>query len=387
MSVSIVKSSNTFSIVEIAIVDWDITFNSKHYLTVEIIFNTDLDKVESDYTGTANESVIVDLYEDGTGQIDTLTYVSRTQTNDDLDSPATITDYIVDNNKLTVTFDYVSAGFLLGTDVTNKYLDLTIHSGDVTEKSFDTNDSNNQSGIGDRQIEDTTVESYTLTTANRLTASADTHDMVASAIRFNASDRVLIYPSGDSSEGLLSDNINSIVHESNSPSRDANKGYVYESTASFDFSPSYPGSLTEDLVYNVNSNSILAKIDKSSTATDELFDPEIDEIVCPMNNDWDDVALESSSSVGSAHTVYFPVLDGYVSGDAVTVTATFSGFTTLSAINGTTDNDTVNNGTVTFNFTFSQTNVEATDSGTIVIASSNGMNISKSVTMTSTFVP
>lgn len=384
MSVSIFKNNNEFSINVISIVDWEIMFNSKHYLIIDIIFNSDLNKIESDYTGISNESVLVNLYENVTGILDTLTYSSRTQTNNNLDTPASITNYIVNNNKLRVIFDYLTSGFLLDTGSIDKYLEFIIHSGDTTEKTFNTNSDNNQSGVGDREIEEVTINSYTLSTPNTLTSISESHNINSSAIRFNNSDRLLIYPSGDSSKGLLSDNINSIVHESNSPNRDSDKGYVYESTASFDFSHSYSGGLSTNLTYTVNSNSILAKIDKSLTSDDILFDPNIDEVISPIDNNWDTISLSSSSSSGSTHTIYIPVLKDFITSDGVLITVNFDNFVNMSSINGVSDNNTINNGECSFSLSFPPTGYIGSESGTINITSDNGLNISKTINLTST---
>jgi len=381
MSKSIVKSSNFFDIDEILIVDWDIIFNSKYYLIIDIIFNTNLNKVESDYSGVSNESVLVNLYETSSTFLDSLIFVSRTQTNYDINNVLLNNNWKwVDNNKLRVVFDYVTSGFILGTGSVNKFLTIIVHNGEQTQKTITTNSINNVSGLNNREIEDFSLNSYILPTSNRLTSTNETHDMIATAVRFNNNDRILIHPLNDDTKGLLSDNINSIINQINSPIRDVNKGFVYQSSASFDFSHSFPGGLITNLIYNVNNDSIQVKFDKYSTVVDESFDPNINEIVCPIDIDWDSIVVDTTATVNTSHQVYFPVLKDFVSGDSVIVTITFSGFSTN--INGINTNDTINNGLATFNLNFlTNDGSPGTDSGVIIITTNNGLNISKNVTI------
>ena len=106
-------------------------------------------------------------------------------------------------------------------------------------------------------------------------------------------------------------------------------------------------------------------------------------MICPIDNPWDNIALNSTTVTNTTHTIYIPAFKDILNTDTspTTVTATFSTFGgSYTSLNGITYDDIVHNGEVSFSFSFPALPV-GTATGYMNITSSSGLqsNISVSI--------
>lgn len=387
---SINRTSSAIAIQDLRVLDWWIVFNSKYYLEIDITFNTNLNKIISDYSGTnasgtSGNAIIIDIYDDSNNFVDTtkidsislyqnILYYPYNQNNSGFIGSK------INDNKLTITYDFLTSesGIILSPHTSPVSLPIynlkgIIHDGDSTEKTL------NFSNMGIRSPAYSgggfpgTISPY-----------IQTYNLQLSNMKFNENDVLIFSPSGDGSKGMTSSTSGNIIDKDNHIFTENVNGDTWNSTADFVFEHTTAGTsglLTTDLKFSTNNGLTAQKIVKYQT-DDFAFGGPIFFIVCLIDNDFDNTVLDENFSTSGSFTLYTPILKDYELSDNVTQTLTFSNFTgSFTGLNGVADNDIVNQGESTFNVIYPAIGATGTANGQVIITTDNGMQLVRSVSI------
>ena len=365
-----------------------ISFSSKYYIEIDVVYNCNLNKIISDYAGTnathntSGNAIILDLNSYGTF-IDTCELISISTHDTDVEYPYN-PSIGNDNNKIVdgrmrMVYNYLTSESNAILPYNTSFNSI-IHDGDPTEKIM------NNGGF---YIPPPLAFSFS---PNIISPFVTDYSVRLGAMKFTEYDNFVFYPNQSNKRGVSSSTSGNIIDKETFLSSNPQYGDRWYSTSDYGFEHTTSGTsglLNTYLTYNMPSTSIFTCIDKHLTTDDFIAVSNITSMVCLIDNDYDNISLTTSTPHTTQFSLYIPVLKDWLIGDNLIATITFSGMTnggSASQLNGTTADSVVKNGEVTFDVTFPgvPNSGTGTHTGTVIITTTNGLNISKDVSISVT---
>lgn len=387
MASAIIQSSSNIKIKDILIIDWNILFNSKHRVDIDMYFNTDLAVLEANSTISNTMGGYISIFlTDGLNENYDLTpTITRSTDNTDIGSNQlndNDNDIYVDNNKLSFYFDHSINNASLTENIPNKYyINVVLNENSY---SFDTSDSvssNNISGIGARAIADPNGHIINNTTLDLIgNQNIIVTNPSTSGYYFDNNDSLVFYsinePSQNGLEGVV--NIPSINNDLSVINISTGSGFTTTSTSSFDFTTT---GLSQKIDYNIVPNSIAAKVKKRVVSIDEFSNVDVSSITklsIAQDKAFDSTNISASSIVNDSYNIFIPIMRD-VPSDILTVSLNLSNGSVVT----TNDPITITNGSANINISYPVSGtVGNIVTGTVSLSTTNGLIINTSLSYT-----
>jgi hypothetical protein len=358
MNKGIIRSSeNIDEIADIVLSKWDVRYNSKTYIDVELIFNTTLDNIFDDYNyinsvvGYDGLKVYIREASNILASEIQLSKNGNTYSTSNIDGDVANT-YTVSPAKNSLRFNYNPLTYFSEIAYT---VIIRIHEGIVDfEREFTFNITNPY------YADDNGKKTFTISPITIPTPISSTLNITSSVpVKLHGysikSDDVIKFTIQNQSNGITSSGSpTSVNNSSGSPiyTTTPHYGYVYDSTANIPFSIT---PLAEQSSFAINPSK---KIKIHLNKTSESFDINYTNLICHSDILIDSVLLGDYASTSSQYTIYIPVMDDVndvmtvvfkdgsnVSNKLSSTSGSFNVIVTTSPIN-------MVNGTFTFNVDF-----------------------------------
>lgn len=392
MSKGIIRNSDSVEVADFVLSRWDVVYNSKSYIGIELIFNSNLNTIFADYNsinGTSGFNALNVFIRDSNNLsapeiqlIKNGSVYTTNGVNGNFDNT-----YVVSPSNNSLRFNYNPVGFL---DVSKDYVVVvrlnqdTISGGVDFEREIIFNDTFNLNYADATNKRLFRIKEVSVPTGNTLLDFSTSPTIKLNAYSIESIDNITLSIKGQSN-GITSGNATSINNSSGTAGYFLPPtyyyGYVYNSVANFPFTVS---PLAQTPIFNIDQTK---KLQLRLNSTAQVFDIDYTSIKCYSDKVIDSTYI-TEYPITVANTVFIPVMKDVPSDNMV---ATFkdgagnSGKLSISSgnINAVTTSPVVaTNGTFTFNTTYDTGyfGTNGTAWGTLEIKnSSNNIILTKSV--------